>query len=226
MLMPKKKLTRREIKQDKLVTTWFKVYDYITQHSRELLLALAGVIVVIGAVAWYNYRTSQDEQNASGELVRARSEYTKQNYSETIKILENLVSQYNGTKSANLATLYLANAYMQTKDFANAEKYYRIYFDKKGSEPILGVAAAAGLAATQEERGNYAQAAQMYETAANDYEKSYRAPELLMRAGLCFKLAGDSKGVHRVLQRLIDKYPKSALVEDAKLLMAEVGEIS
>lgn len=226
MLMPKKKLTRREIKQDKLVTTWFKAYDYMAQHSRELLLVLAGVIAVAGAVAWYNYRSSQDEQNASGELARARSEYTKQNYAEAIKILENLVSQYNGTESADMATLYLANAYMQTKDFANAEKYYRNYIEKKGKEPILGVAAAAGLAATQEERGNYAEAAKMYESTANDFDKSYRAPELLMRAGLCFKLAGDSNGVHRVLQKLIDKYPKSGLVEDAKMLRAEAGETS
>jgi predicted negative regulator of RcsB-dependent stress response len=224
MLMPKKKLTRREIKQDKLVTAWFKVSDYIAQHSRELLLALAGIIVVIGMVAWYNYRASQDDQNASGEFVRARSEYTKQNYSEAIKILESLIGEYNGTKSAGMAKLYLANAYMQTKDFANAEKYYSKYLDEEGNKSILSIAAAAGLAATQEERGNYAQAGTMYETAASDYEKSYRAPELLMRAGQCFKLAGDSQNAHRVLKKLVDKHPKSELVEDAKMLMAEAGK--
>jgi TolA-binding protein len=122
--------------------------------------------------------------------------------------------------------IYLANAYMHTKDHANAEKFYKKYLDDVDDDPILSVSAAYGLAATHEERGDYAKAATLYEEAANTYGESYRAPQLLISAARCFKQAGQVEGAWRALQKLLDKYPKSALAEEAKLLMAETGQAS
>jgi TolA-binding protein len=224
MLTPKKKLTRREMKEDKLVTAWFKLYNYLEQHTREVLYAMAGIVIVIAAIFFYQRSKVEAEQDASVELARAKSEYTKQNYAAAIDILKNLVSNYSGTQSAGVATIYLANAYLHTQDYASAENYYRRYLDDEDNDPILSVTAAAGLAATHEERGNYAQAAKLYEEFARQYDDSYRAPQLLMSAGRCFRLAGQPEGVRRALQKLIDKYPKSGLVEEAKLMMAEAGE--
>jgi TolA-binding protein len=226
MLKPKKKLTRREMKQDKLVTAWFKVYDYLERHTREIFYVIVGITVVAAAIFFLQRSKAQAEQDASAEFARAKSGYAKQSYAAAIDILKNVVSNYSGTKSAGLATIYLANAYMQTKDYANAETYYQKYLDDDDSDPILSMAAAAGLAATHEERGNYAQAAKFYEDAANEHDNSYKAPQLLMNAGRCFKLAGEPAGARRVLQKLIDKYQKSDLVDEAKLLLAEVGEAS
>jgi TolA-binding protein len=224
MLTPKKKLTKREIKEDKLVTTWLKLTDWLEQHTREVLLAVGGVALVAALIFFFNWMKSRDEQNASEKFAQARAEYNKQNYVAAIPILEKLVSESGGTASANIATLYLANAYMQTKDYANAEKYYQRYLDDGDNDPILRVSAAFGLAATQEERGEFAKAAQLYEEAANDYDDSYRAPQLLMNAGRCYKQANQAETARRVLQKLIDQYPKSNLVEEAKLLLAETGQ--
>jgi TolA-binding protein len=191
-----------------------------------VLLAVGGVAVIIGVIIFFNYLKGQDEQNASEKLAQARVEYNKQSYTAAIPILEKLVSDYGGTKSAGLATIYLANAYMQAKDYANAEKYYQKYLDDVDNDPILSVSAAFGLAASHEERGDFAKAAKLYEEAAQQYDDSYRAPQLLMNAARCFKQAGQAEGARRTLQRLLDKYPKSGLVEEAKQLMAETGQAS
>jgi TolA-binding protein len=224
MLKPKKKLTRREIKEDKLVTTWFKATEYLEQHVREALYILAGVVVVIVGIVLYNRSKVEAEESASVEFARAKTEYTNRNYAAAIDILKNVITNYSGTKSATVAIIYLANAYMQNKDYENAGKYYRQYLDDEGDDPILSVAAAAGVAATFDERGNYAEAAKLYEKAANDFEDSYRAPQLLMSAARCYKLTGQPEGVRRVGQNLLDKYPKSGLADEVKLLMAEAGE--
>ncbi|MGH7597583.1 MAG: tetratricopeptide repeat protein [bacterium] len=226
MLTPKKKLTRREMKQDKLVTAWFKLTDYLSEHSRELAMAVGGVVLVIGLFFLFNWMKTRDEVNVSEKFVQARVEYNKQNYTAAIPLLEQLVNEYSGTKSAGIATIYLANAYMHTKDYANAEKFYKKYLDDFDDDPILSISAAYGLAATHEERGDYAKAAMLYEQAGNKHDESYRAPELLISAARCFKLAGQNEGAHRALQQLLDKYPKSALAEEAKLLMAETGQAS
>lgn len=226
MLTPKKKLTRREMKQDKLVTTWFKVNDYLSQHLREVLMVIGGVVVIAGVIILFNYLKGKDEQEASEKFAQARTEYNQQNYTAAIPLLEKLLNDYGSSKSAGLATIYLANAYMQAKDYANAEKYYQKYLDDVDSDPILSVSAAFGLAASYEDRGDFAKAAKLYEETAQKYDDSYRAPQFLMSAARCYKQAGQAEGVRRTLQRLIDKYPKSALVEEAKLLMAETGQAS
>jgi TolA-binding protein len=226
MLTPKKKLTRREMKQDKLVTTWFKISDYLSEHFRELAMAVGGVVLVVALIFWFKWMKTRDEINASENLVQARTEYNKQDFAAAIPLLEKLVNEYSGTKSAGLGTIYLANAYMHTKDYANAEKYYKKYLDDVDDDPILSMSAAYGLADTHEERGEYAKAAPLYEEAANKYEESYRAPQFLISAARCFKQAGQTEGARRALQKLLDKYPKSALAEEAKLLMAETGQAS
>ncbi len=226
MLTPKKKLSRREIKEDKLVTAWLKATNWLEQHLRELSMAVGGVVVVVGLIVLFNWMKARDEQDASEKLAQARAEYNKSNYGAAIPVLEELVSDFGGTKSGSMATIYLANAYMQTKDYVNAEKYYKKYLDDGEDDPILKITAAAGVAATQEERGEFAKAAKLYEEAANDYEESYRAPELLLLAARSYKQANQAEAARRVLQKLIDKYPKSSLVEDAKMLMAETGQAS
>jgi outer membrane protein assembly factor BamD (BamD/ComL family) len=226
MLTPKKKLSRRELKEDKLVTTWFKATNWLEQHLRELSMAVGGVVVVVGLFVLFNWMKSRDEQNASEKLAQARAEYNKSNYAAAIPLLEKLVSDYGSTQSGGMATTYLANAYMQTKDYVNAEKYYKKYLDDGDDDPILKVSAAAGLAATQEARGEFAKAAKLYEDAAGDFADSYRAPQLLMSAARSYKQANQAEASRRVLQKLIDKYPKSELVEDAKMLMAEIGQAS
>lgn len=226
MLTPKKKLTRREIKEDKLVTTWFKATDWLTHHSREVLLAAGGVVVIVGLIILFNWMRTRDEQEASEQFAQARAEYNKQNYTGTIPILEKLVSEHGGSKSAGTAMIYLANAYMQTKDYVNAEKYYQRYLDDGDNDPILSVSAAFGVAAAQEERGELAKAAKLYEEGASDYPESYRAPQLLLHAARCYKQANQPEAARRVLQKIIDKYPKSNFLEDAKLLLAETGQAS
>lgn len=226
MLTPKKKLTRREMKEDKLVTTWFKITDYLTQHVREVAMAVGGIILVIGLFFLFNWMKTRDEQNAAVQFAQARIEYNAQNYTAAIPLLEKLVNDHGGTQSAGLGMVYLANAYMLTKDYVNAEKYYKRYLDDVDDDPILSMSAAYGLAATHEERGDYAKAAALYEKAARKYDESYRAPQFLMSAARCFKQAGQAESARRVLQALLDKYPKSAQADEAKLLMAETGRAS
>ena len=226
MLTPKKHLTKREIKEDKLVTAWFKFSDFLSQHSREILLGLGGVVVVGALIFLFNWMKNDEERQASEQFAKARGEYNNANFTGAIPALEKVVNDFGGTKTGSLATVYLANAYMQTKDYVNAEKYYKKYLDDGDDDPILAISAASGGAATYEERGDKAKAAKLYEDAASDYSGSYRAPQLLLNAARCYKQAGQAEGARRTLQKLIDKYPKSTLLEEAKQLLAETGQVN
>lgn len=222
MLKPQRKLTKRELKQDKFVTAWFKTTDYLNKHSREVLGGLAVVAGLIAVAIWYNYSVQQDEQKASVLLAHGKGAFEAQQYNAAVDSLVKLVNNHSGTPSAATGTIYLAHAFMQKKEYEFAEKYFQVYLDDYDNDPILSAAAAAGIAATHDERGNYAEAGKLYEKTAKDYKDSYRVPELLLHAARCYQLANRADDARRVLAQLVEDHPKSKFAEEAKLLQAEL----
>ncbi len=225
MLKPQKRFSRvekKQMKEDKLVTFWFKAMEWIEQHQQYVLGGLAAVVLfVAGGFFYKNYKADQ-EQRASVMFANAKRLYDSQNYNAAVDTLVRLTNDFSGTPSAGLGTIYLANAVMFKKDYPVAEHYYRTYLDDYDDDPILSVAASAGVAGTFDERGDYARAAELYEQAAKKFSESYRAPQLLMDAARCYRLAQKGESALKVLSQLVEKYPKSKFVEEAKLLQAEL----
>jgi len=225
MLKPQKRLTRREktqMKEDKLVTAWFKTVDYVEHNSKQFLFGAAAVVLLAGGGYFYRWNLQNQEQQASVLFAKGKLAFDNQNFDATIDSLGRLTNKYGGTSSAGVGTIYLANAFMQKKDYATAERYYRAYLDDYDDDAILSVAAVAGIAASFEERGEQAKAAELYEKAAKDYDESYRAPELLMSAARCYRATQNLEAARRVVSKLLEKYPESRFSEDAKLLQAEL----
>ncbi len=225
MLKPQKRFTRvekKQMKEDKLVTFWFKAIEWIDQYQQYVLGGLAAIIILIAGVFFYkNYKSGQ-EQHAAVQFANAKQLYDSQNYNAAVDTLVRLTNDYSGTASACVGTVYLANAFMFKKDYPVAERYYRTYLDDYDDDPILSAAAAAGIAATFDERGDFAKAAELYEQAAKKFSDSYRAPQLLMDAARCYRFAQKSEAALKALTELVEKYPKSKFVEEAKLLQAEL----
>lgn len=223
MLTPKKKIRRHQMKQDKLVTTYFKVNDYINQHSREAFYAAIGLLAVLVLVFLMIRSKREAEQNASVELAKAKMEFARQAYPAAIDILKSLVENYDGTKSAGIGMIYLGQTHMKTQDYASAERAFSAYLDDYDDDRMLAAAASAGIAATYDERREYAKAAELYEKAANKFAELMYAPTWLMDAARCYAQAGNPQNAQNALRKIIEKYPKTAMLEDAKLYLAELG---
>jgi len=223
MLTPKKKLSRHQVKEDKLVTMYFKANDFLAKHTREVFYVAAGVIAAL-ALTFFIIRSKQDaEENASVELAKAKIEFARQDYTKAVDILKKLVENYDGTKSAGAGTIYLAQSYLRLQDYPNAEAAFKSYLDDYHDDRLLAGAATAGIAATHDERKEYSKAAEMYEKAANDYAESMFAPNWLMDAARCYALAGNKQNAQLTLKKIIEKYPKTTILDDAKSYLAEFG---
>jgi TolA-binding protein len=223
MLTPKKKLTRHQVKEDKLVTMYFKANDYLNKHTREITYAVIGIVGVL-ALSFYLVREKRmAEENASVELAKAKMEYIRRDYTKTVDILKKLIENYGGTRSAGMGTIYLAQSYLRLQDHPNAEAAFKSYLDDYNDDNILSGAAAAGIAATYDERKDYPKAAELYEKAANDYSDSMFAPTWLMDAARCYAQAGNKQSAQQVVKKIIETYPKTTILDDAKSYLAELG---
>jgi tetratricopeptide (TPR) repeat protein len=210
------------MKEDKLVTYYFKTTEYVRRNSRTISTGVTAFGIILLVLFLYQRNKHDKETKASVEFTKARTEYFQNNYESAINILQDLVDNFGGTKSAKEATYYLANAYFQTKKYDDAERYYQKYLES-GDDDILKASALSGIAASYEERGNYAEAAKTYKKAAEKYSNGFLAPENLYNAARCFVLAGNKEAASDLLKKLLENYSDSNLKNDAEILLAELN---
>ncbi|MEE9165479.1 MAG: tetratricopeptide repeat protein, partial [Nitrospinota bacterium] len=158
MLKPRKRLTKQQIKEDKFVTYYFKAQDFISQNSRYVTWGLIGIPVVIFASFIFSNIRQEKDKSANIELSKARIDYFAENYESAMSTLNNLTENYGGTQAGKKGLYYLANAHFMSKNFDEAEQYFGQFLDQS-SDKDLTVSALAGIAACQEEKGDFSIAA-------------------------------------------------------------------
>ncbi len=222
MLKARKRLTKREIKEDKFVTAYFKTQDYFKQNSKPISYGFFAIVAVIVVSLIFTSQQKQKEAEASIELTRARIEYFANNYSGAIPILKNVIEMYGSTNSGIEATFLIANASYETGNFTDAEKYFNQYIDD-GSDDLLKSSALAGVAACLEQQKKYESAAKLFQEAAEKYEDSFLTPENLLNSARCYSLSGKNEIARKLLQKLLDEHSDSNLKNDAEILIAELS---
>jgi len=223
MLKPRKRLTKRQVKEDKLITIYFQVVEFYKQYQNYILGALGVVVIVILLSAYISNTRAQKEQKASATLATARLELANMNIDVAIDSLERLVTEYDGTKSAGTGCFYLANSYFLKKNYDSAQKYYEKYLSSYEDNLILASSAMSGVAACFEEKEEYRQAAEMYQKTVRKYPNVFNVAEKLMNAARCYRLAGVKEEARTIYQQIIDEYPNSGFKNDADIYLSQLN---
>ena len=218
MLRPRKKLSRREIKEDPLVTTYVRIQKFIQRHSKQLNVVGLILVAAIVITVFMGRSKRSAESAAAGRLGIAEMYYYIQDYTRAIGELSDIVDTYSGTKSAGTAAFLTANAYYSTGDYANAERYYQSYLDDYNHNKMFSASSLAGVAACRESQGLFLEAAQLYERAGTKYADSFRSPFHLKDAGRCYVLAGEIAKGKAVYKTIIDKYADSSIKQEVEFL--------
>ena len=221
MLKPRKRVTKKQMKQDKLVTYTFKAFDYVQDHSRQLIFGVLGIIIVLLIGFLFVSSKKKREIQAANMLGTAEIVYHMGDYENSIPILESVVLQYGGTNSGAHATYLLANSYFFSGNFDKALENFEKYVNKYHKLPLMTASALAGIAACYEEKQDYLEAGRRYEKAATEFQDSYMAPEYLLSAGRCYESAGDREKAKNVYTRIVDLYPESKSIQQAKVSLVE-----
>ncbi len=222
MLKARKRITKRQIKEDKFVTFYFKVMDFVKQHSSKVTIGLIAVAVIIILTFFIIQSKKQAELNASEQLAKANTEIARGELQQTIDILLNMIENYSGTKSASKGVYLLAYTYFQKGEYENAITYFNKYLDDYTDDPILSSAAYSGIGACFEQQGKFLEAARSYETGAEKFVEHFNAPQQLMDAARCYKLENLTADARKCYETVIQNYPDSGLKSDAELFLAEL----
>ncbi len=214
MITKKKKLSKKEIKEDKLVSFMFRIEHFYEKYKSKLMLY--GGILVVAIAAAYFYINKQDELNnrASLELSRVMNIFDSGSYLEAIEGrqgtniigLKRIVEEYGSTENGETAKIYLANAYSYLGNYEKAFKYYEEY---SGSIDIYKASALAGMAGYYAAKNKYEKAADLYKNAANIVEINAQNPDYLLNSALNYYNAGDKDEARILFEKIKEDYSTS-----------------
>ncbi len=224
MLTPKKKISKKEIKQDALLTAYADATSLYYNNKKYINYALTALVVVIIAVVIYVNNRNANNEKATAELAKVFGIYDAasndiRQYTVAIQGqpeqgimgLQSIVDNYGSTEAGQTARFYLANAYFNLGQFDNALKNYE---DVSSNSTLIQASAVAGAGACYEARKEYDKAAVQFEKAASLGSATAHEAEYLFMAGKCYGLAGDKTKALTLLKQVKKEYPASTFARE------------
>ena len=229
MLTKKKKLSKKEIKEDKLVAFYYRSYSFVTENRQRLMMYAGGLVVLIVLIIFYINHRIQQNKEAGVQLARVISLYDSGAYLEAIEGqagtnilgLKKIVEQYGSTENGETAKIYLANSYNYLGKTDDALKYYEDY---GGSLNIYKAAGLAGAAGCYASKNNYEKAAELYKKAAHVSKEDVLNSDYLLDAGINYLNAGKTKDAKEMFDLIKKDYNTSPAFREVSKYLAQVEE--
>jgi TolA-binding protein len=210
-----RKLTKKELREDKLVNFAAKAEHFYNENKNRVLGAVIVIVVLIVGGILIQKMSTGSRLTESYDLTVAKMAFGQQQYDQARGGLESVLANYSGDVAAE-AKYYLARIDFEQGNYALAETGFRDYLNSFSGSDYIDCAVEAGLAASLEAQQKYAEAASGYEAIADHFPKLPYATEALVEAGRVYMQIKQDDNAVRVLQKLVKDYPESASAAKAK----------
>jgi tetratricopeptide (TPR) repeat protein len=228
MLRPKKKITKRELKQDALVTTYAELTSFYEKHKKNISLAVTVVVVIIIAGVVYFKNRADNNEKALTQLGAVMQYFDNGQYQlaidgapeRNVPGLKSIVENYGNSHGGDIARFYLASAYYQVGNYDEALKAFE---DCSPGDELLVTSRLSGIGASYEAKGMHRDAAEWFEKAATKHSKDVDAAENLNNAARNYAQAGEKEHALELYRRLKKQYPTTTYGRDADRLIAELS---
>jgi tetratricopeptide (TPR) repeat protein len=225
MLNPKRKITKKEMRQDGLMSAYANATSWYYQYKNIIGYSVFALVVAIVAIIFYTNNRHNKNVEAATKLGNVMAIYdAASNDPRQYQIaidgqrergimgLKEIVDTYGGTESGEHARLYLADAYLNLGHFDEA---YKQYDNFSGGNKLLKASALAGAASCLEQKGDFKSAASSFEKAAGLVSDKSSTPDYLSSAARCYGLGGDKEKAVTLYKKLKQDYPQSPAARDA-----------
>ncbi|MEO0020171.1 MAG: tetratricopeptide repeat protein [candidate division WOR-3 bacterium] len=223
----KHRVSKDELKEDKFQKFVEKAAEFYYADPKRFWVGTAAVLVVIVGVILILQNRPRPVKNPEAELrlMDALSNFYQGNNEYAEGALKELAGKFPKDNAGIKAHFYLGSIYFRSDPprLDEAKREFITFIKRAGNDPVLVPAANIGIAACEEQAGNYLKAATIYEGV---YQKNKSSPlgyEALMAAGRCYRLAGALDRAERLFSDYLEKEkPSGPKAEDVKAQLAYV----
>lgn len=188
--------------------------DYF-EKNKNLIIAVISILVIgIGGFIVYKYLIQQPkEKQAKMAIFKAEQQFQRDSFALA---LENpgggyegfldIIDNYNGTKTANIAKLYAGISYMNVGRYDDAINYLETYKPAGTYGPILKFG---NMGDAYSELQDFDNAISFYKKATTASEDALMTPYYLYKLGMLSRRLGDNETAQKAFSRIKKEYPKS-----------------
>jgi tetratricopeptide (TPR) repeat protein len=189
--------------------------SFLEENSKSLLFIAGAIILLIGVYFWYqNVYLKNRAEEASKQMFRAE-QYIGTDSLANKAIngeggypgLEKIADEYNNTKSANLANLYLGGIYLRKGEYKKASEFLGKYAETGSA--VIDPLALGLLGDAYSELKDMKQAATYYKKAADKASNKFTSPMFLKKLGLVYENLKDFKSAEEAYTKIKTQYPES-----------------
>jgi tetratricopeptide (TPR) repeat protein len=226
MLQPKRKISKKELKQDALVASYVKATAWYEQHRRTVSIGVTAVVVAIVAVVVYVRNRADNNEHAQAQLGQIMQYYDNGQYQlaidgvpeRNIPGLRSIVNNYGNSEGGDLARFYLGGALYGLGKYDEAFEEFDTF---SAPNDLLESSRLAGMAACREAVNRFDEAARLYERAAGG--QGIAVPENLYHAARTYALAGDKEKALDLYTRIKKNHPTSSYAKEADRQIARLS---
>ena len=198
---------------ESIETTLTRAEQFVIDNQKPIYVVLA--ILIVAVLAFFGvkkYYLEPREKDAQAAIFHAEQYFENDNFATALNGDGNylgfvdVINDFGGTKTANLAKYYAGVCCLNTGDFNKAVEYLKSY---KGKDVLVSSLALGCLADAYMELGNVAEAAKCYVSAAKKSANSFTSPMYLLRAGMAYEMLGDYQNAINVYNTIKADYPNS-----------------
>lgn len=226
--MSKKKETenRAEHLQEETIEAISKSETYIRNNRNTIIIVIVALIAIIaGVLAYQHLHAKPRQQKAKEAMYKAEHYFGVDSFAlalngngADVQGFLDIISDYKGTTSANLAHAYAGISYYHLGQYDQAIEH----LNKFKSKDIMVAPSVYGLIGdSYVDMGETAKGIKYFEDAAKQADNDVLSPIYLIKAGIAYEALGDKDKARTSYQTILDKYYRSPSVTEAtKLLTA------
>lgn len=201
-----------------------KAEEWVTDNQKGILGVISVVVLcVLGYMAYTRFYQEPRELEASNEIFQAE-EYFNEAVSASAEAKDSLynlaltggkdkygfleiIENYGGTKTANLAKYYAGFSYLNTKKYQEAISQLEGF---SSDDAMLGPLALGGIGDAFSQLGQLEEAVGYYDRAAKLQTNDFTTPRFLMKSALLYLEQGNGAKATASLERIKKEFPKTS----------------
>lgn len=215
-----KKLSKKEMKEDKFIEFMTKASAFVQYNRRQLIAGVVLCILIVVVAFFLKGKMARDELNARIALENVNMLYHNGRYKECVRMYMDLIANYGGTRAGKNACCYLGNVYFYLDDIENAGKYFEEFLKSKPDNKYLHIAAREGIADCLLQSGDYHEALDRLKRISESAGNPDVLARNLYKMGLCQETLGETHQAWETFSRILAEFPDSWVAFEAELAMS------
>lgn len=203
--------------------------DYFERNKTIVMSVLAVIILAVGAFVVYKFFIKEPrEKQAKVAIYKAEQQFARDSFALALENpgggfegLLDVIDNYPGTTSANLAKLYAGISYLNLGRYDDAISYYNAH---KPASLYARILKNGGLGDAYSETGDFDKAISLYDQAIKAGDDDLLTPYYLYKLGLLAKRNGDNSKAKNAFERIRDDFPTSNEANNIALLIANLSD--